>query len=143
MAVTKGRKGLTLHRKLRVLKHLTSSKSVKANTIIKDAFCYMYKLKLQLAIHKEHLYVMQHLQEVKVVKTETGQIEIKVACKMGEDILVPVLEVLEKMNLNVIDAKVSCECVFSMEAVVEQLDKAPLDLGRVEKAILVAIQTQA
>ena len=62
---------------------------------------------------------------------------------MGEDILVPVLEVLEKMNLNVINAKVSCECVFSMEAIVEQLDKAPLDLGRVEKAILVAIQTQA
>ncbi|KAL8090874.1 hypothetical protein AgCh_040084 [Apium graveolens] len=111
-----------------------------------DAFLYILKLKLQLnAIHKEHLYVMQHLlhQEVKVEKTQNGLIEIKVAWKKGKDMLVPILEVLEKMNLNVVNAKVSCGSIFSMEAVVEELDKAPLDLGQVRKAILIALQSQA
>ncbi|KAK1351321.1 hypothetical protein POM88_054453 [Heracleum sosnowskyi] len=144
MGITMGRKGLTLRRKLRVLKNLTNSKSVKTTSIIMDAFLYILKLKLQLnAMHKEHLYVTQHLQEVKVEKTEKGLIEIKVACEMGKDMLVPVLEVLEKMNLNVLDAKVSCDCIFAMEAVVEELDKAPLDMGQVREAILLAIQSQA
>lgn len=76
-------------------------------------------------------------------KTEKGLIEIKVACKKGKDMLVPILEILEEMNLNVVNANVSCECMFAMEAVVEELDKDPLDLGQVREAILLAIQSQA
>lgn len=76
-------------------------------------------------------------------KTEKGLIEMKVACKMGKDILVPILEVLEKMNLNVVNAKVNCDCIFAMEAVVEELDKAPLDLGQLREALLGAIRSQA
>lgn len=83
------------------------------------------------------------MQEVKIAKMEKGLILARVNCvKIGKDLLVSILEVFEKMGLNVVHVKISCKHnIFGMEAIVEALDYDDQDLEfrELTEAILKAI----
>ncbi|KAI3456124.1 hypothetical protein Pfo_012787 [Paulownia fortunei] len=135
----KMQKRMALRRKLQILRTLTKSKSVKKSSIIMDAFLYIYKLRLQVeAIKKEYQYLINHIQEVKVEKLGTEYLLVRVTCKKGEELLVSILEAFEEMNLNVVQARVTCKHFFGMEAIV----KADIDAAILNDAILKVIQRQ-
>ncbi|KAL2494840.1 hypothetical protein Fot_38597 [Forsythia ovata] len=116
---SKMQRRMALRRKLHILKTLTNSKSVKKSSIIMDAFLYIYKLKLQVeAIQREYLYLINHIQEVKVEKDGTRYV-VRVTCKKGQDLLVSIFEAFEEMNLNVFEARVTCKHFFGMEIIAE------------------------
>lgn len=69
-------------------------------------------------------------------KIGTGYLMVIVTCKKGEEMLVSILEVFEKMNVNVLQARVSCKHFFGMEAIVEDT----VDAATLTEAILKVIQ---
>ncbi|XP_059637257.1 uncharacterized protein LOC132279323 [Cornus florida] len=130
---------VALRRKLHILKRLTNSKSVKRSSIILDAFLYIYKLKLKVeAIKREYLRLMKHMQEVKVEKLGEGFL-VKVTSKKGEDVLVSILEAFDEMGLNVLQARVSCNYFFGMEAIVGPQHQG-IDARDVTQALVKAIE---
>ncbi|KAG6423628.1 hypothetical protein SASPL_114029 [Salvia splendens] len=135
----KTQRKMALRKKLHILRTLTKSKSVKRSSIIMDAFLYIYKLKLQVeAIKKEYQYLINNIQQVKVEKVGTGHQVVMVTCKKGEEILVSILEAFEKLNVNVVQARVSCNHFFGMEAIVEDT----IDASILRDAIVELIQRQ-
>ncbi|KAL3624840.1 hypothetical protein CASFOL_031508 [Castilleja foliolosa] len=113
-------RGMALRKKFQILRALTKSKSVKKRSIIIDALLYIYKLRLQVeAIKREYQYLLDHIQEVKVEKLETGYMAVTIRCKKGEEMMVSILEAFEKLDVNVVQAKATCKHLFGMEAIVE------------------------
>ncbi|KAM1138735.1 hypothetical protein COP1_036629 [Malus domestica] len=146
------RKRVALRRKLQILRSLTKTKSVKRTSIVVDALPHIYMLKLKLEeVHREYSHLMaiktdyinliKHLQvreEVKVEKIEKG-FHVRVKCEKAKDTLVSVLEVFEEMGLNVVQARVSCNNNFSMEAiavVADHQNQEKLDVMVVTQTIL-------
>ncbi|KAL0328915.1 UNVERIFIED_CONTAM: hypothetical protein Scaly_2324100 [Sesamum calycinum] len=155
---------MALRRKLHILRTLTKSKSVKKSGIIMDALLYIYKLKLQVeAIKREYQYLVNHIQgedEVKVEKVvndddmdgRRGLLMVRVGwcsknsnSKGDQEVLVSMLEAFERMNVNVVEARVvtssSSSHFFRMEAIVDaaaiHVDAAPI----LNQAILNLLQT--
>ncbi|KAK4399262.1 hypothetical protein Sango_1401700 [Sesamum angolense] len=118
---------MAVRRKLRILRTLTKSKSVKKRSIVMDASLYLYKLRLQ---------------EVKVEKVGgTEYIVVKVRCKKSEELLVSILEAFEEMNVNVVEAKLTNSThLFRMEAILHAHHDT--DATILHQAILTLIQTQ-
>ncbi|KAJ0082621.1 hypothetical protein Patl1_10469 [Pistacia atlantica] len=144
---------IALRRKLHILRTLTNSKSVKKSSIIMDSLLYIYKLKLKLeeikreysnlmAIKKEYLNLMKHIQVPKEVKVEQvgEKFLVRVICKKGENSLVSVLEVLDEVGLNVLQASVSCKYFFAMEAIAVAQNQQAVDVREVTQLILKAIE---
>ncbi|KAL7142578.1 hypothetical protein ABFS83_08G132600 [Erythranthe nasuta] len=133
---------MALRRKLHILKTLTKSKSVTRSSIIMDAFLYIYRLKLQVeAIKREYQSLINHIQEVRVEKIgTTGYLAVMVTCKkLGDEEMVgPIMEVFEKMNVNVVQVRVSSQHFFGMEAIVED----NIDAAILNQAILRVVQTR-
>ncbi|KAG8365566.1 hypothetical protein BUALT_Bualt18G0118800 [Buddleja alternifolia] len=103
-----------------------------------DAFVYINKLKLQVeAIKREYQHLINHVQEVKVEKIGTGYLKVMITCKKGEEVLMSILEAFDKLNVNVMQARVSCTHFFRMEAIVD----ANIDATILSEAILNAIQS--
>ncbi|XAR66593.1 hypothetical protein NMG60_11012875 [Bertholletia excelsa] len=141
MASNRLRKRMALRRKLLVLRTLTNSKSVKRSSIIVDAFLHICKLKLRLeAIQREYLLLMKHIQ-VKVEKVQEHNFLMKVSCKGGNDVLVSILEAFEEMGLNVLQARVSCNSLLTIEAIVEAQDQG-MDERDIREAVHKAIFKQ-
>lgn len=144
-------------RKLHVLRTLTCSKSVQRKSVIMDALLYIYKLKLKLeaikrelanlvAIKREYLSLMKQLQlpkkEVKVEKAEQGLL-VRVTCEKGGDKLVSILEVFEEMGLVILNARVSSNLFFAMEAiVVADQEQHALHVKSITQAVIKAIERQ-
>ncbi|KAI5659788.1 hypothetical protein M9H77_28581 [Catharanthus roseus] len=144
--VSKIQRRKALHRKLQILKNLTNSKSAKKSCIIKDAFLYICNLKLQLeAITRQHHYLINNSQEVKVEKVGEKYLVIRVSCckKKRQDLLVSILDAIEKLNLNVIQVRVEANYLFGLEAIVDAningTDDQVVDVKDVNEAILNAI----
>lgn len=86
-----------------------------------------------------HACVCIDEQEVKVEKLgATGYLVVTVTCKKHEEMLVSILEAFEEMNVNVVQARVTCKHLFAMEAIVE----ASIDTAILNQAILNVVQTQ-
>ncbi|KAK3206818.1 hypothetical protein Dsin_020864 [Dipteronia sinensis] len=145
---------IALRRKLHILRTLTNSKSVKKSSIIMDSLLYIYKLKLKLEaikreysnlmeIKRQYIYLMEHIQVPEEVKVEKiGEtFLVKVICKKGdENKLVSILEVFDEMGVNVVQASVSCNYYFSMEAIVAAQNPAEaMDVRQVTQLISKAI----
>ncbi|KAI5591044.1 hypothetical protein POPTR_004G060800v4 [Populus trichocarpa] len=144
-------------RRLHVLRTLTCSKSVQRKSVIMDALLYIYKLKLKLeaikrelanlvAIKREYLSLMKQLQlpkkEVKVEKAEQGLL-VRVTCEKGGDKLVSILEVFEEMGLVILNARVSSNLFFAMEAiVVADQEQHALHVKSITQAVTKAIERQ-
>ncbi|KAL6567349.1 hypothetical protein OROGR_001017 [Orobanche gracilis] len=130
---------MAMHKKLRILRTLSKSKSVKKSSIIMDAFLYIYKLRLQVeAIQKEYQELVNHVQEVRVEKVGTEYLSVRITCKKGEKLLVSILVAFEEMNASILQARVTGKHFFGMEAIV----KADLDASALNQAILKIIQSQ-
>ncbi|KAH6829181.1 hypothetical protein C2S53_016350 [Perilla frutescens var. hirtella] len=130
---------IALRRKLQILRSLTKSKSVKKNSIITDAFIYIYKLKLQVeAIKKEYQHLINHIQEVKVENMGKGYLMVRVRCKKGEQVLASVVEVFEELNMNVVEASISCDHFFGMEAIIKP--HHIIDATILNRALLMLVQ---
>lgn len=71
-------------------------------------------------------------------KVGEGYLRVMVTCKKGEEILVSILEAFEKLNVNVVQARVSCNHFFGMEAIVEDT----VDAATLSAAILEVIHKQ-
>ncbi|CAB4276278.1 unnamed protein product [Prunus armeniaca] len=139
-----------LRRKLQNLSSLTKMKSVKRSSIFMEALLQIYMLKLKLeAVQREYLHLMalkteylkliKHSQvpkEVKVEKIEEGFL-VRVKCENAGDTLVSVLEAFEEMGLTVLQARISSNNYFSMEAiaVTENQNQDQLDVRDITQAI--------
>ncbi|KAG6777181.1 hypothetical protein POTOM_016997 [Populus tomentosa] len=144
-------------RRLHVLRILTCSKSAQRKSVIMEALLYIYKLKLKLeaikrelanlvAIKREYLSLMKQLQlpkkEVKVEKAEQGLL-VRVTCEKGGDKLVSILEVFEEMGLVILNARVSSNLYFAMEAiVVADQEQHALHVKSITQAVTKAIERQ-
>lgn len=67
---------------------------------------------------------------------------VRVICKKGENSLVSVLEVLDEVGLNVLQASVSCKYFFAMEAIAVAQNQQAVDVREVTQLILKAIEKQ-
>ncbi|GAB4827183.1 hypothetical protein Ancab_034073 [Ancistrocladus abbreviatus] len=136
---------MAFRKKLHTLRTLTNSDSVRASSIIMDAFLYISALKLKLELLKrEHMKLMSHIHpsmEVKVQKVGNGFLVKVRGEKRGQDqSLVGILQAFDEIGLAVVQATVSCENHFAMEALVETVGIVALDVKAVTEAVLRALQ---
>ncbi|KAL1560348.1 hypothetical protein AAHA92_10566 [Salvia divinorum] len=109
---------IALRRKLQILKNLTKSKSEKKSSIIKDTSIYIHKLQLRVeAITEECQHLINHIHEVKVESVGGGYLVVRVRCKKGEQMLASILEMFEELNVNVVEASITCKNLFGMEVI--------------------------
>ena len=81
-------------------------------------------------------------KEVKVEKTEQGLL-VRVTCEKGGDKLVSILEVFEEMGLVILNARVSSNLFFAMEAiVVADQEQHALHVKSITQAVTKAIERQ-
>nr|GLL45888.1 uncharacterized protein LOC109192567 [Ipomoea trifida] len=103
-------------KKLHILQSLTNSKSVGSSSIIMDAFMYIHRLKIQLEeLTREYFHLLNIIQ----VLYSSPYLSFALRCKKIEDLLVSILEAFEEMDISVVEARVSCNYFFAMEAIVE------------------------
>ncbi|KAF5736256.1 hypothetical protein HS088_TW14G00394 [Tripterygium wilfordii] len=145
------RKAVLMRKRLHILRALTCSKSVTRLSIITDALLYIYNLKLKLektmkeylnliATRRSYLNLLKHGKEVKVEKLGNNEFVIRVTCeRRGDHILVSILEAFEEMGVCVLQARVSCNHYFSMEAIAVANDDQALEVRDISQAILKAI----
>ncbi|KAJ8450030.1 hypothetical protein Cgig2_029392 [Carnegiea gigantea] len=118
-------KRMVFRRKLRILRNLTHSNSMKTTSIIMDAFLYISALKLKLqALKREKMNLIKHkdqlpLLEVNAEKLDKRRFHLRVTSKKGRDNLVYILEAFEEIGIGVVHAKVAGNGQFIMEAIVE------------------------
>ncbi|GLJ14966.1 hypothetical protein SUGI_0244330 [Cryptomeria japonica] len=134
--VRKRRKRM-LDENLSVLRSITHSNATRKSCIISDAFKYIEELKQRVrelnrdlvaevdARQRELLGSQPHgtgraslgptLPTVTVVGKECG-LEIHVSCKKSPGLLIAILEAVEALGLNVLQARVSCKDYFLFEA---------------------------
>lgn len=76
-------------------------------------------------------------------KIEEG-FHIRVTCEKAEDTLVSILHAFDEMGLNILQAKVSCNSYFAMEAIAALVaqNQHKLDVTDVTQAIIKATQKQ-
>ncbi|KAI9197598.1 hypothetical protein LWI28_001333 [Acer negundo] len=93
-----------------------------------------------MEIKRQYIYLMEHIQVPEEVKVEKiGEtFLVKVICKKGdENKLVSILEVFDEMGVNVVQASVSCNYYFSMEAIVAPQNPAEaMDVRQVIQLII-------
>ncbi|OMO76156.1 hypothetical protein CCACVL1_15861 [Corchorus capsularis] len=156
--VTKLLRRTACRRKLHLLRNLTNSKSVKRSSMVLNALLHIYKLKVKLeemqreyqnlmAIRNQYLTLLKHIQIPKEVKVEKNgeQFEVKVTCNKGGDKLVSILEAFDELGLNVVQARVSCNHFFAMEAIAvvdHDQGQQTIDIKDVTQAVLKAIEQQ-
>ncbi|XP_010549418.1 PREDICTED: uncharacterized protein LOC104820606 [Tarenaya hassleriana] len=108
--------------KRRKLHFPTNLSDCKLKAVIGEAlvlYISLLKLKIEALNQIKNQY---EFEEVKVEKIEE-RFQVKVRCQRGGHKLVQVLEAFEEMGLEVIQARVSCQGSFSMEAIVEPRDQ--------------------
>lgn len=76
-------------------------------------------------------------------KIEEG-FHVIVTCEKAEDTLVSILDAFDEMGLNILQAKVSCNSYFAMEAIAAHVaqNQHKLDVTDVTQAIIKATQKQ-
>ncbi|XP_010538214.1 PREDICTED: uncharacterized protein LOC104812642 [Tarenaya hassleriana] len=120
-------------RKLHFPTNLTDFKLSQGGqrAVIREALVYISLLKLKIeAAQKEYTHLKMvkrealnrintknQSEEVKVEKIGERFL-VKVMCPRGQHMLVHILEAFEEMEMSVIQARVSCQNSFSMEAIV-------------------------
>ncbi|XP_022714580.1 uncharacterized protein LOC111274228 [Durio zibethinus] len=145
----------TSRRKIHLLRTLTNSKSVKRSSTILNVLLHFYKLKIKLeeiqreyqnlmAIRNEYLTLLKHIQIPKEVKVEkiAEEYVVKVTCSKGGSKLVSILEAFDELGLNVVQARVSCNHIFAMEAIAVAQDQQSTDIKDITQAVLNAVEKQ-
>ncbi|OWM72979.1 hypothetical protein CDL15_Pgr001093 [Punica granatum] len=133
---------------------------VRGSSIVLGALLlYIHKLKLKLAaLTRDYctLYATnrQLLKYTRLLKMSQSQVRVekignvarpsfrvRVMCEKRGGRLVPILEAFEKMGLNIMQASVSCDRMFAMEAIaVAAAQEQPPAATAVTQALLEAIK---
>lgn len=69
---------------------------------------------------------------------------VRVTCEKAGDTLVSILDAFDEMGLNILQAKVSCNSYFAMEAIAAHVsqNQHKLDVTDITQAIIKATQKQ-
>ncbi|KAG2380588.1 uncharacterized protein HKW66_Vig0249000 [Vigna angularis] len=119
------RRRRNMQRKLQQLRSVTNSSAVNKASIIVDATRYIEELK----------------QKVTVETLERGFLINVFSERNCPGMLGAILDAFEELGLDVLDARVSCEDTFQLEAVGgESEEKENIDAQVVKQAVMQAIQ---
>ncbi|XP_050210807.1 transcription factor bHLH61-like [Mercurialis annua] len=136
-------KKAALYEKLNSLRDATTSTSVNKTSIIVAASKYIQELKEKVErLNQEIEASHNQLPVVTVESLEKGFLINVFSEKNCPGLLVSILEALEELGLDVLDARVSCEDNFQLEAVggEYQGDGDSIDALAVKKAVVQAIK---
>ncbi|XP_061368516.1 transcription factor SCREAM2-like [Gastrolobium bilobum] len=137
-----------LQHKLQQLRDVTNSSSVNKASIIVDASKYIEELKqkveglnTELGIGESSTTQIDQLPMVTVKTLEKGFLINVFLEKNCPGMLVSILEAFEELGHDVLDATVSCEDTFQLEAVGgESHENDSIDAQVVKQAVLQAIK---
>ncbi|XP_028808638.1 transcription factor bHLH93 [Neltuma alba] len=151
---SRGRKKASLQHKLQQLRDVTNSSAVNKASIIVDASKYIEELKQKVeglnaelgsssTTNEESSSSSQNqLPKVTVETLERGFLINVFSERNCPGMLVSILEAFEVLGLEVLDARVSCEDAFQLEAVggeSQEIDEN-IDAQVVRQAVLQAIK---
>ncbi|TKY63602.1 Transcription factor SCREAM2 [Spatholobus suberectus] len=141
------RKKAAMQRKLQQLRSVTNSSAVNKASIIVDATRYIEELKQKVDGFSSELgtaessFSQDELPMVTVETLERGFLINVFSERNCPGMLVAILDAFEELGLDVLDARVSCEDTFQLEAVGgESQENESIDAQVVKQAVLQAIQ---
>ncbi|XP_054784864.1 transcription factor BHLH3-like isoform X1 [Prosopis cineraria] len=149
---SRGRKKASLHHKLQQLRDVTNSSAVNKASIIVDASKYIEELKQKVeglnaelgsssTASESSSSSQNQLPKVTVETLERGFLINVFSERNCPGMLVSILEAFEVLGLEVLDARVSCEDAFQLEAVGgESQEIDDIDAQMVKQAVLQAIK---
>ncbi|KAK8631314.1 hypothetical protein V6N13_080068 [Hibiscus sabdariffa] len=149
MSSSRGRKKSSVYQKLQQLRSLTKSTAVNKTSIIVDASRYIGELKDKVDKLSQETGTTSQvstsqnpLPMVSVETLEKGFLINVLLEKNCPGLLVSVLETFEQLGLDVLDARVTCEDSFRLEAIggENQGNAEGIDAQMVKQAILQAIR---
>ncbi|KAI4368121.1 hypothetical protein MLD38_016716 [Melastoma candidum] len=133
-------------------KHFYKNRADKWNSVILGYMLCICKLKLRLevmrimkvmTVKQQYLPLLETTAvepKVTVNKVGKGYYEVKVTCERKADMLVSTLEAFESVGLDVLQARVSSENLFSMDAFAVAQDHGDIDASVVSQAILKSLK---
>nr|XP_043617241.1 uncharacterized protein LOC122589063 [Erigeron canadensis] len=140
------KKAAQLHDKLQLLRSVTNSHAKEDSSIVIDASKYIQELKQKIDTLNQDIAQSSSYQNswpmVTVENVEKG-IQVNVYSERScPGLLVYVLKVFEELNLNVLEARVSCTGSFHLEAlgVENEENGESVDTRLVKQAVLQAIE---
>ncbi|OMO55267.1 hypothetical protein COLO4_36097 [Corchorus olitorius] len=142
---SRGRKKAAVHQRLKQLRSVTNSTAVNKTSIIVDASRYIEELKEKVERLNQEIGTSSQNNplpmQVTVETLEKGFLINVFLEKNCPGLLVSILETFEELGLDVLDARVSCEENFQLEAIGgENQDNAEgIDAQMVKQAVLQAI----
>ncbi|KAF7825450.1 transcription factor SCREAM2-like [Senna tora] len=147
---SRGRKKTALQHKLHQLRSVTNSSAVNKASIIVDAYKYIEDLKQKVEGLNAELgsttttesSSSQNHHELPMVRVETlerGFLINVFSERNCPGMLVSILEAFEELGLDVLDARVSCEDAFQLQAVGGESEES-IDAQVVKQAVLQAIK---
>ncbi|CAL0304398.1 unnamed protein product [Lupinus luteus] len=145
---SKEKRKAALQHKLQQLRDVTSSSALNKASIIVDASKYIEELKQkveglnsELGDTESSTSQNDELPMVTVETLERGFLINVFSEKNCPGMLVSILEAFEELGLDVLDARVSCEDTFQLEAVGGESQKNDsIDAQMVKQAVLRAIK---
>ncbi|KAL8161059.1 hypothetical protein V2J09_012548 [Rumex salicifolius] len=151
--VSREHKREALHEKLQLLRSITNSHAVNKTTILGDASKYIEELKNKVErLNREIMSSTnsqtstasynqdESLTEVTVEAMEKGYLVNVFVERSSQGLLTTVLEAFEELNLNVLEASVSCVDTFRFEAVGAENEEESIDAQVVRQALMQAIK---
>ncbi|KAM1054164.1 hypothetical protein FF1_001587 [Malus domestica] len=149
--VSREHKRAALYEKLQLLRSITNSNALNKTSIIVDASKYIEELKQKVERLNQDIANAQTtssssdqnpLPGVTVETLEKGFLINVFSEKSCPGLLVSVLEAFEDLGLNVLEARVSCEDSFRLQAVGGENEEEgeSIDAHAVKQAVAVAIK---
>ncbi|GLT27632.1 hypothetical protein SLA2020_026160 [Shorea laevis] len=134
------------HEKLQLLRSVTNSHALNETSVIVDASKYIEELKKKVERLNQDIADAQtsdknSLPMVTVETLKKGFLINVFSAKNCPGLLVSILEALEELNLNVLEARVSCTDNFRLQAVGENEEEGEaIDAKVVKQVVLEAIK---
>ncbi|GLU09466.1 hypothetical protein SLE2022_263270 [Rubroshorea leprosula] len=136
-----------LHEKLQLLRSITNSHALNETSIIVDASKYIEELKKKVERLNQDVADAQtseknSLPMVTVETLKKGFLINVFSAKSCPGLLVSILEAFEELNLNVLEARVSCTDSFRLKAVGGENEEEgeAIDAKVVKQVVLEAIK---
>ncbi|OMO91598.1 hypothetical protein CCACVL1_07063 [Corchorus capsularis] len=141
---SRGRKKAAVHQRLKQLRSVTNSTAVNKTSIIVDASRYIEELKEKVERLNQEIGTSSQNNPLPMVTVETLEKGFLINVFLEKNcpgLLVSILETFEELGLDVLDARVSCEENFQLEAIggENQGNAEGIDAQMVKQAVLQAI----
>ncbi|KAK4363287.1 hypothetical protein RND71_018528 [Anisodus tanguticus] len=146
------KRAAVLHEKLQLLRSITKSHALSESSIIVDASKYIQELKHKVERLNQDITTTPPQSnsnntswpQIEVETLEKGFLVNVYSERSCPGLLVSILEVIEDLGLNVIEARVSCTDTFSLQAFGgenEENEEAIINAQVVTKAVFEAIKS--